>query len=430
MIRHATTTLRRVDVSRRRLDDYRSVAPDTLLDQVVALGRALDGARILQLNATAYGGGVAELLSSEVALMRDLGIDVEWRVICPDDEFFAVTKRVHNAMQGQALELRPYEISTYLGHNRHCAAMLGDEWDLVVVHDPQPAALIAGEDAPDARFVWRCHIDTSRPEPTTWDFLRLFLAAYDAAVFTLPAFVPHGLPREQVAIIAPAIDPLTAKNRALPRHFSRRVVAGFGLDLTRPLVVQVSRFDPWKDPLGLVDAWLEARERVPGLQLALVGAMADDDPEGWAIHEQLAQATRDEPDCHLLTNLDGVGPLEVNAFQREADVVVQKSLREGFGLTVSEALWKETPVIGGNAGGIPLQIGDDEGGILVGDAEECVEAIVTLLEDEQLAAAKGRAGHERVRREFLTPRLVRDDLALYARLLQAARVEPPLTAVG
>ena len=430
VIRHATTALRRVDVSRRRLDDYRGVAPDPVLDELAALGRALDGARILQLNATAYGGGVAELLSSEVALMRDAGIDVEWRVICPDDEFFAVTKRVHNAMQGQALELRPDEISTYLAHNRHCAGMLGDEWDLVVVHDPQPAALIAGEDAPHARFVWRCHIDTSRPEPTTWDFLRLFLAAYDAAVFTLPAFVPLDLPREQVAIIAPAIDPLTAKNRALPRHFARRVIAGFGVDLTRPLAVQVSRFDPWKDPVGLVDAWYAARERVPGLQLALVGAMADDDPEGWAIHEQLAHATRDEPDCHLLTNLDGVGPLEVNAFQREADVAVQKSLREGFGLTVSEALWKETPVIGGNAGGIPLQIGDDEGGILVGDAKECVEAIVTLLEDEQLAAAKGRAGHERVRSEFLTPRLVRDDLALYAQLLLAARAEPPLTAVS
>jgi len=429
MLKHSTT-LRRVDVSRRRLDDYRGIAPDALLDEVVALGRALDSARILQLNTTAYGGGVAELLSSEVALMRDVGVEVEWRVICPDDDFFAVTKRIHNAMQGQALELGSDEVAIYLARNRHCAAMLADEWDIVVVHDPQPAALIASAALSRARWVWRCHIDTSRPDPATWDFLRPFVWAYDAAVFTLPTFVPGDLPREHVAIIAPAIDPLTTKNRALPRHFARRVVAGFGVDLTRPLVVQVSRFDPWKDPLGLVGAWLEARSRVPGLQLALVGAMADDDPEAWAIYEQLARATRDEPDCHLLTNLDGVGPLEVNAFQREADVVVQKSLREGFGLTVSEALWKETPVVGGDAGGIPLQIGDDEGGILVGDGEECVEAIVTLLEDEGLAAAKGRAGRERVRREFLTPRLVRDDLALYASVLQSARAERPLRVVS
>ncbi len=267
--------------------------------------------------------------------MRDVGIDAEWRVICPDDEFFAVTKRVHNAMQGQALELRPDEIATYLGHNRHCAAMLGDEWDIVVVHDPQPAALIAGEDAPEARFVWRCHIDTSRPEPAAWDFLRLFLVAYDAAVFTLPTFVPDDLPREQVAIIAPAIDPLTAKNRALPRHFARRVVAGFGVDLSRPLVVQVSRFDPWKDPLGLVGAWLEARERVPGLQLALVGAMADDDPEGWAIHEQLAAAAREEPDCYLLTNLDGVGPrgqrFPARGRRRRAEVAARGVRADGLG---------------------------------------------------------------------------------------------------
>jgi len=425
------TTLRRVDVARRGLADYRELAPAALLDELVALGRTLDGARILQVNATGYGGGVAELLSSELALMRNVGVDVEWRLICPDGEFFAVTKRIHNAMQGEAVELTHDELAAYVSHNRHCASMLGDGWDVVVVHDPQPALLITAENATDACFVWRCHIDTSRPEPSTWDLLRPFVCGYDAAVFTLPAFVPRDLSREQVAIIAPAIDPLSTKNRTLPRHLGRRIVADFGLDLTRPLIVQVSRFDRWKDPLGVLDAWREARERVPELQLAFVGAMADDDPEAWAIYEQLAEAARHEPDCHLLTNLDGVGPLEVNAFQREADVVVQKSLREGFGLTVSEALWKETPVVGGNAGGIPLQIGEDEGGILVRNRAECVEAIVTLLEDEELAAAKARAGRERVRREFLMPRLVRDDLALYARLLQTpARTARQLQALA
>jgi trehalose synthase len=211
-------------------------------------------------------------------------------------------------------------------------------------------------------------------------------------------------------------------------------VAAAGVDLARPLVVQVSRLDPWKDPLGVVEAWRLAREHVPGLQLALVGSMADDDPEGYAIYERVRAETAAEPDCHLLTNLNGIGALEVNAFQREADVVVQKSLREGFGLTVSEALWKETPVVGGDVGGIPLQLGDDVGGLLVRDVDGCAAALVALLEDAELAGRKGRAGRERVRTEFLMPRLVRDELALWARLLERApaptEVADPAPAVG
>jgi trehalose synthase len=399
--------------------DYREIAPDRILEEATEQGRALRGARILHLNATAYGGGVAELLASEIGLLRDVGVQAEWRVICPDDAFFQVTKQIHNAMQGKAEGLSDTDRAVYIERNAHCAAMLGDDWDLVVVHDPQPAALRADDPAPNARWIWRCHIDTSTPDLEVWEFLSSFVVDYDAYVFTLPAFAPVELAGERLAVIAPAIDPLSTKNRSLPRFLARSTIAATGIDLARPLVVQVSRFDPWKDPLGVVEAWRIARKQVPGLQLALVGAMADDDPEGWQIYEIAREATASEPDCHLLTNQTGIGALEVNAFQREADVVVQKSLREGFGLTVSEALWKETPVVGGNAGGIPLQIGEDEAGILVGSVGECAAAIVALLEDEALAERKGRAGHERVRREFLTPRLARDDLAHYATLLNA-----------
>ena len=417
---HIHTTLRAVEVAPRRLDDYRGIAPDGLLEKTARLAATMDGARVLHINATPYGGGVAELLASEIGLLRDLGVDAEWRVICPDDEFFGVTKRIHNAMQGQAAPLGSHEFRTYLNRNRHCAAMLGNEWDLVVVHDPQPAALIA-EAGADALWIWRCHIDTSTPDPAAWDLLRLFVLGYDAFVFTMPEFCPPGLDAERMAVIAPAIDPLTAKNRPLPRHLTQQIVAGRGIDLSRPLIVQVSRFDPWKDPLGVVSAWRSAKAEVPGTQLALIGSMAEDDPEGWDVYGQVREAIAGETDCHLLTNLTGVGPLEVNAFQREADVVVQKSLREGFGLTVSEALWKYRPVIGGNAGGIPLQIGTD-GGLIANDADECAEAMVRLLRDEALGARVGHAGHEHVRREFLTPRLVYDDLRLYARVL--GRVSP------
>lgn len=412
-----TTTLQIVEAPSKSWREYRGIALDELMAEVVDLGASLRGARVLHVNATSYGGGVAELLASEVGLLRDSGLEVEWRVICPDARLFEVTKRMHNAMQGKGIALTEEDRAIYLQQNEHCARMLGDEWDVIVVHDPQPAALIRSDPAPSARWIWRCHIDTSSPDPAVWSFLRPFVSAYAAQIFTLASFAPPELAPERLSTIAPAIDPLSTKNRALPRFLTRSSVAGAGIDLARPLVVQVSRFDPWKDPLGVVDAWRLARRELPGLQLALVGAMADDDPEAWAVYDRVLEATASEPDCHLLTNQTGIGALEVNAFQREADIVVQKSLREGFGLTVSEALWKETPVIGGDAGGIPLQIGDDEGGILVTTIEACADAILALLNDAELAEEKGRAGRERVRRSFLVPRLVRDDLALYAGLL-------------
>jgi trehalose synthase len=419
---HSTTTLRRIDVQPLRWAAYRGTAPDDLLDEAAALCRDLSGARILQLNATAYGGGVAELLSSEIALMAGGGVSVEWRVICPDDELFRVTKKLHNGMQGLDVALSGDDRRIYEERSAHCAAMLADEWDLIVVHDPQPAPLIQMATVSGARWVWRCHIDTSTPDAAIWDLLRPYLSGYHATVFTLDEFRPRDLPANGSWSIAPAIDPRSAKNRPLPRFVAREIVAQTGVDLARPLVVQVARFDPWKDPLGVIDAWRLARERIPGVQLALVGAMADDDPEGWEIYARAADASAGEPDCHLLTNQTGIGPVEVNAFQRQADVVVQKSLREGFGLTVSEALWKGTPVVGGRAGGIPLQIGGDgEAGLLVDDVEACAGAMVSMLEDAEAADRMGLRGRERVRRDFLIPRLARDDLALYRSVLASGR---------
>ena len=413
------TTLRPVEAPPRRWSDYAGIVPAAIVDEALELGARLRGARVLHLNATAFGGGVAELLSCEIGLLRDLGIDAEWRVICPDAELFQTTKRLHNAIQGQHVEFTAQELEHYRARSEHCAAMLADEWDLIVIHDPQPAPLLASDPCPSARWIWRCHIDSSTADQGAWSLLRQYVELYDAAVFTLEAFRPPDLRLQDVRAIAPGIDPLSVKNQPLPRYVAHGLVARAGLDLGRPLVVQVSRFDPWKDPLGVVEAWRHARGEIPGLQLALVGSMADDDPEGWEIYEAARRATAGEPDCHLLTNQTGIGAIEVNAFQREADIAVQKSLREGFGLTVAEALWKETPVIGGNAGGIPMQIGANEGGILVDSVDECAQAIVTLLAAPSLLEEKAEAGRERVRQEFLLPRLARDDMRLYADLLAA-----------
>ena len=363
------TALQRVQLAGRDIEVYAGTADHDAIEELRELARGLHGLRLVQVNSTASGGGVAELLQSLVPLELGLGLDVEWRLLCPDDALFSVTKHLHNALQGQREPMGAEEMAVYEEHNAHCAPMLGEGWDVALIHDPQPAAL--RRLAPDAarRWIWRCHIDTSDPEAGAWQYLRPVVEDYDRTVFTLAEFVPPDLERP-VDLIPPAIDPLSSKNADLAERDARRVVDRFGLDPRRPLIVQVARFDPWKDPLGVIAAFERARRRVPEAQLALIGSLATDDPEGWAILDQVNERAAAVPGCVVLSNLDGVGAHEVNAFQRAADVAVQKSLREGFGLTVSEALWKGTPVVGGRAGGIPLQLGPDSP-LLVDSVEEC-----------------------------------------------------------
>ena len=409
-----------VDVGETSLRLYNGVAPDELLEAVRQTAQALRGARVLHLNATPYGGGVSELLRSVVPLLNDQGLSAEWRIISGNEAFFQVTKAIHNGLQGAEVELGDADKSRYLANARANAAGFADDYDFVFVHDPQPAALLGFSGKGKARWIWRSHIDTSQPNPGVWTFMRPFLAEYDAAIFTMADFVPADLPTPIAAIIPPAIDPLNPKNLALPESTARQILEWIGIRTELPLITQVSRFDPWKDPLGVIAAYRMARAQVPDLQLALVGSMASDDPEGWDMYRSIREAIGNDKRVHLLTNLVGVGNIEVNAFQALSDVVIQKSLREGFGLVVAEALWKGTPVIAGRAGGIPLQMADGTGGMLVDNVEECARAMVTLLGDEARARALGDSGRERVRRHFLIPRLVLDELSLMRRLAAGA----------
>ncbi|MFN7143285.1 MAG: glycosyltransferase, partial [Myxococcota bacterium] len=345
-----------VDIGPRSLEAYRGIAPDELLDAVRAAAAPLRGVRVLHINATPYGGGVSELLRSVAPLLEDLGMVAHWRIISGDEDFFRVTKAMHNGLQGAAKGLTPEQEKAWIGTNEANGRAFAENYDFVFVHDPQPAGLLCVRGRGDARWVWRCHIDTSFPNPSVWSFLRPYLAPYDAAVFTMAEFVPSNFPVSRVEIVPPAIDPLSPKNLSLPRATARQVLDWIGVRTDRPLVTQVSRFDPWKDPLGVIAAYREARKVVPELQLALVGSMALDDPEGAEVYQNILAETRADPLIHVFTNLLGVGNIEVNAFQTLSDVVVQKSIREGFGLVVSEALWKGTPVVAGRAGGIPLQM--------------------------------------------------------------------------
>ena len=404
--------LQNVDTGRRSIHAYRGIVPDEILDSLLKAADALRGARVAHINATAYGGGVSELLRSVVPLYNDLGITTDWKVIRGDDAFFKVTKKMHNALQGARTELSHTEKGVYLDSAEMNAKAFEEHYDFVVIHDPQPAAMLSFRGKVASRWVWRCHIDTRDPDPGVWGFLRGFLEGYDAAVFTMREFVPADMPIADVEIIPPAIDPLSPKNLPLPEHLARQILAWVGMDFDRPIVTQVSRFDPWKDPLGVIDAYRLARERVPSLELVLAGSMALDDPEGWSIYERVRAESAKDPLIHIFSNLSGVSNVEINAFQQISDVIVQKSTREGFGLVVSEAMWKGTPVVAGRAGGIPLQMADGAGGILVDDVASCADAIVRLMQNAEEARALGEAGRERVRRRFLLPRLILDFMHL------------------
>jgi trehalose synthase len=416
--------LEQVDVGPRSLNAYRGVAPDAILDDLVRCATDLRGARVLHVNATPYGGGVSELLRSGVPILNDLGLIAHWKIIRGDDRFFQVTKKIHNGLQGAADDLTEPEREAYLGTSRRNAELLTEEYDFVFLHDPQPAGILSLRGKGGARWVWRCHIDTAQPNPGVWTFLRDHLTPFDAAIFTMQEFVPPDFPIARVEIMPPAIDPLSPKNMPLADATARGVLEWIGVELDRPLVSQVSRFDPWKDPLGVIAAYRLARQQVPRLQLALVGSMALDDPEGWDVYRQVREASQSDSGIHVFTNLTGVGNIEVNAFQRLSQVAIQKSIREGFGLVVSEALWKETPVVAGNAGGIPLQMADGVGGVLVRTVEECANAVVTLLNDRERARDLGRKGRERVREHFLLPRLLLNELELMQELAAGRPIVP------
>ena len=408
--------LQTVDVGTQSLEPYVDVVGRDKVAELQQLAGPLRGARVAHINATPYGGGVSELLRSMIPLLRSLGIQADWKVIYGDEKFFAVTKAFHNALQGAQYRLSPEARETYLAYSTRNARLLEEHYDYIVIHDPQAAAIRHFHGSDHAKWVWRCHIDTSQPNGEVWDFLNPFVEDYDAAVFTMPHFVPPHLALHKVSIIPPAIDPLSPKNMPLPDGLARHILGWIGVDLDRPLITQISRFDPWKDPLGVIEAYRLVREHVPNLQLVLAGSMALDDPEGWDIYRKIVEASESDPDVHVFTNLNGVGNVEVNALQRLSSVVLQKSIREGFGLVVSETLWKKTPVVAGKTGGLPLQMPAGVGGYLVSSVAEAAERTLYLIQHREEAEAMALKGREHVHDNFLLTRLLADELRLLASL--------------
>ncbi|NLA11091.1 MAG: glycosyltransferase [Firmicutes bacterium] len=412
-----------VCLKEKKFDDYLPLMNREVIEEISYLSDELRGKRVAMINATAFGGGVAEKLEALLPLLINLGLEVDWWVLEGSGDFFRVTKQFHNRLQGQEGSLTGPDIEVYLHQTRlNAAAMENWDYDFVICHDPQTAALIDYRDRlrHRARWVWRCHIDTSDPNPEYWDFIHRYIRHYDAVIFTMSNFVCGGADLPNLTLITPSIDPLSPKNAALDPEEAAALLRCFGVEKERPLIVQVSRFDPWKDPLGVIEAYKMVKKEFPSVQLALVGSMATDDPEGWDYLYHTLRRAGEDYDIKVVTNFNGITSVEVNAFQTAADVVLQKSLREGFGLTVAEALWKGTPVIGGRVGGIRLQIEDGVNGYLVDTVEQCAERILTLLRNPALAHDFAVTGKEKVRRNFIVPL----NVLAYLRLLHKLNFLP------
>ncbi|MGD6851884.1 MAG: glycosyltransferase [Candidatus Bathyarchaeia archaeon] len=409
----------RVELSRKiELKDYEGIVKDDQIQCVRALGDKLRGKSITHVNSTAFGGGVAEILHSLVPLMRDAGMDVHWEVIKGGVDFFTVTKKIHNALQGMNVPLTKEDEKTYLEYNKMNSELSILDTDFVMVHDAQPAALIQFYPNKNNKWVWRCHVDLSTPNLSVWGFLEPYISRYDAAVFTAKQYVVPSLTVPTLAIRPPSINPLSEKNRELTDAEVIEVLSRYEIKADRPIITQVGRFDPWKDPSGCIDVYRIVKKQIPNVQLLLIAGMATDDPEGWIYLEKTARHAGEDPDIHFLTDLKGVREHEVNAFQRASQVVLQMSTREGFGLTVAEALWKGVPVVGRRVGGIPLQIIDGENGYLVDTVEQAAERTINLLKNRDMAAKMGASGKEYVRENFLILCQLRDYMTLLNDLVE------------
>ncbi len=391
-----------------RLEDYREIAPKGTIDFLLNLAKNVEGKKILHINSTRLGGGVAEILRSLIPLMQDVGLDARWEVISGNEEFFATTKAFHNALQGKEQRFTPSMLRTYQEVNKENAQRLPLVADYVIIHDPQPAPLIEYRPR-EGKWIWRCHIDISRPQWKIWRFLRQYVMKYDGAIFSLPKFSQR-LPIPQF-LIYPSIDPLSDKNRELSAQEQDQILRRLNIPLDKPILLQVSRFDRFKDPLGVIRAYRLLKKH-HDVTLVLAGGGATDDPEGETVLAEVREAARDDPDIHILL-LPPDANLEINALQRAATIVLQKSLREGFGLTVAEAMWKGKPVIGGFTGGITVQLVYGITGFTVNCVEGAAFRMHYLLDNPEIMAKMGEDAREFVRRNFLIIRHLGDYLALF-----------------
>lgn len=395
----------------RAIDEYRGIVGDKVISDIVKMAKNLYGLRVLHINSTYYGGGVAEMLYSLIPLMNDVGVSVDWRILRGTPEFFTITKKFHNAIQGDPINLSDIKKTLYIQNNQDFASYCQIDADCVIIHDPQPLPLIRFYKRKQP-WIWRCHVDLSRPNPQLWDYLKGFILRYDRVIVSDCRYMKEDLPMDY-SVIHPVIDPLSSKNKEISKDLIMRTLKKYAVPTDKPILTQISRFDKWKDPANVIEMFKLVKARID-CRLVLCGSMAADDPEGIQIYQKILQRANNhvaKRDVILLTVEDNI---LVNALQRISSVVIQKSIREGFGLTVTEALWKEKPVVASNVGGIPLQMADGETGYLIDptDIKTGAARIISILENPAEAKRLGANGREMVLKKFLITRHLYDDLKM------------------
>ena len=395
----------------RAIDEYRGIVGDKVISDIVKMAKNLYGLRVLHINSTYYGGGVAEMLYSLIPLMNDVGVSVDWRILRGTPEFFTITKKFHNAIQGDPINLSDIKKTLYIQNNQDFASYCQIDADCVIIHDPQPLPLIRFYKRKQP-WIWRCHVDLSRPNPQLWDYLKGFILRYDRVIVSDCRYMKEDLPMDY-SVIHPVIDPLSSKNKEISKDLIIRTLKKYAVPTDKPILTQISRFDKWKDPANVIEMFKLVKAKID-CRLVLCGSMAADDPEGIQIYQKILQRANNhvaKRDVILLTVEDNI---LVNALQRISSVVIQKSIREGFGLTVTEALWKEKPVVASNVGGIPLQMADGETGYLIDptDIKTGAARVISILENPAEAKRLGANGREMVLKKFLITRHLYDDLKM------------------
>ncbi len=408
----------------QKLEKYQNFLKKKQFEEIKTISASLKGLRVNLINSTPRGGGVAEILKSLVPLMKGVGLKAEWYTIPAREDFFKITKEMHNALQGKAYNFSFSARKKYLHHMEKSALLMADMTaDIWVIHDLQPAGVI--QFFPHFHpSVCRLHIDLTSPNQEVWNFVAEYLTIYDKVVVSSKEFIKPEIKRKAV-IFPPAIDPLMPKNQPLNLRASENILRSFGINSEKPLIAQVSRFDPWKDPLGVIKAYRIAKKEIPDLQLAMVGFfLAQDDPEAMKVFRMVKREAGKDPDLYLFADLNILGSLKVdtfvNAIQVASDIILQKSIKEGFGLTVAEAMWKGKPVIGGNTAGIKLQIKNGKNGFIVSTAQETAEKTIELIKNPELAKKMGNQAHLTCKRNFLLPRLLKDYLKLFQNLISSS----------
>lgn len=394
---------------KKRLVDYREFVPESTISRIYRKASKLSDQHIVHINSTYYGGGVAEILRNMTILMNEIGVDVGWRAMIGTPDFFSVTKQFHNSLQGDKIDLTEETKKIFEATSEEFSSWTHLDHDLILIHDPQPLPLIKFYKKHQP-WIWRVHVDFSNPDQDLWDYLKSFALSYDQNVFQMDQFAANNF-SDDYEVIKPSIDPMTTKNEKLDEDTINRYLKEKGIDPSKPIISQISRFDKWKDPSGVLDVYRKVKEEMD-CQLVLLGSMATDDPEGQEVYDRISKKASGMEDVTLI--VDAPDTL-VNAVQTASKVVLQKSLKEGFGLTVSETLWKETPVVGSDTGGIPTQIEDGENGYLVDpeDYDEVAEKVMKILSSETLQEKMGRKGRERVRKNFLITRHIEDWLDIW-----------------